>query len=158
MEEHVFGINFLDRDIPGRRVGTFQSEPVVIKTVPERSNFSAKWSRGIGTGCVYSAHVRIPYRWLRRSPTAVSSWKIVFKGGGFFFHSFPSFFLSSFFPKTKKKERETLYSGGKRRSKFWKSSFAEREKGWFHARDIKVRPRKKTPILVIVPSLLQIHG
>lgn len=42
MEEHVFGINFLDRDIPGRRVGTFQSGPVVIKTVPERSNFSAK--------------------------------------------------------------------------------------------------------------------
>lgn len=110
MEEHVFGINFLDRDIPGRRVGTFQSGPVVIKTVPERSNFSAKWSRGIGTGCVYSAHVRIPYRWLRQSPTTVSSWKIVFKDGVSvsFFHSF-SFLFSSFKPENeegRKKERE----------------------------------------------------
>lgn len=73
----------------------------------------------------------------------------------FFIPSPPSFFL--LFSRKRRRKREKLYIPEERDDRSFEKVLL-REKGWFHARDIKVRPRKKTPILVIVPSLLQIHG
>ena len=67
-----------------KRRGTFQSGPVVVKTVPERSNFSAKWSGRIGTGCAFRARANTLSLIAPLPPPAiapVASRRIVFKDG-----------------------------------------------------------------------------
>lgn len=107
MEEHVFGINFLDRDIPGRRVGFNPGRLLLRRSLNARifpQNEAAELGQAVCIPRTYEylivdcADPRPPYHRGKLYLKAVVS---------FFIPSPPSFFL--LFSRKRRRKREKLY-------------------------------------------------